>query len=149
MQVSQLMTRDVVKVAMDDTLEQIKAIFEEYRFHHVVVTENGQVVGVISDRDLLKNISPFVGRLDERSQDTNCLRRRAHQIMTRKLVFIGEDASPREAMQLMLKERISCLPVVDGRRRCVGVLTWRDLISYSVDMLGSDIGPFDHFGEAA
>jgi len=149
MMVSQLMSRDVVKVSMDDTLAEIKLIFEEHRFHHVMVTENGQIVGVISDRDLLKNISPFMGRLDERNQDLNCLRRRAHQIMTRKLVCTAEDVSPREAMQIMLREHISCLPVVDGRRRCVGVVSWRDLMSYAVGMLGSDLEPLPQTEEAA
>lgn len=139
MNVDQIMTRDVVTVSMDDSLEWIQRVFSEYRFHHVVVTENGQVVGVISDRDVLKNLSPFVGKITERSQDSASLQRRAHQIMTRTLVYSDEETPVREAMQTMLRERVSCLPVVDGRRRCMGIVTWRDLLANAADMLGCDV----------
>jgi len=100
MNVDQLMTRHVVTVSMDDTLDWIQRVFGEYRFHHVVVTENGQVVGVISDRDVLKNLSPFVGKITERAQDSASLKRRAHQIMTRTLVHAREETPVREFLSL-------------------------------------------------
>ncbi len=132
MSIQSLMTRNVVTVSMDDSAEHVRQIFEKRSFHHVVVEENGQIVGVISDRDLLKNLSPFIGRMDEQPRDSRLLQRHAHQIMTRDLVFVGPDTSVLDAALVMLGEKVSCLPVVDGRMRCVGIVTTRDLLIWSL-----------------
>lgn len=132
MTVEQVMTRDVVKVSMDDTVAAVREIFEQHRFHHLVVEENGQVVGVISDRDLLRNLSPFAGKMNERPQDVFLEKRRVHQIMTRNLVSVSPQTPLIEAALKMLDDRVSCLPVVDGRLRCVGIITTRDLLVWSL-----------------
>ncbi len=64
MQVQQVMTGHVVSVSMDDTLETVRNLFASHRFHHVVVMEDCKIVGVISDRDLLRHLSPFAGQAD-------------------------------------------------------------------------------------
>jgi acetoin utilization protein AcuB len=130
MKVVDIMTRSVVSVDVDDTLQRIHAIFEESKFHHVIVTDEGRIVGIVSDRDLLKNLSPFIGRqLMEREQDTKTLSRRAHQIMTRRPVLARPDMSIPEAVTVLLKHRVSCLPVAGTDRRVQGILTWRDILS--------------------
>lgn len=151
-----IMTRDVVTVAMDDTLDEIRAIFEQHRFHHLIVTNHGRVVGVISDRDLLKNVSPFLGRpLMERPQDLNTLNRRAHQIMHRALVTGTEDMAVADAATLALDQDVTCLPVVDDRGRLRGIVTWRDLLrhcryceEYHPEE-ADDLGESDHSADAA
>ncbi len=45
---------------MDDPLYLIQRIFQREGFHHLLVVEEDQLVGVISDRDLLPAISPYV-----------------------------------------------------------------------------------------
>jgi acetoin utilization protein AcuB len=133
MTLGDIMTKSVVTVHMDDTLNRIQEIFEESKFHHLLVTDQGRVVGVISDRDLLKHLSPFAGNaLMERKQDLNLLKRRAHQIMHRKPVVARPDMPVADATALLLRERISCLPVVTGDRRVCGVVTWRDLLAHSI-----------------
>ena len=52
--VAQLMSKNPVCVAPDDTLAQVKQIFDQMKFHHLLVVDHGVLVGVISDRDLLK-----------------------------------------------------------------------------------------------
>jgi len=70
MLVSEVMTEDVVRIDMDTTMSEIRDRFELTRFRHAVVIEEGRVVGVISDRDLLRTVSPFVGKLAERRQES-------------------------------------------------------------------------------
>lgn len=93
-----------------------------------MVTENDRVVGVLSDRDLLRNISPFVGRASEREQDAASLNKRVHQVMSRKLVSASPRVSVRAAADLMIRNKISCLPVIDDAGKCVGIVTHRDLL---------------------
>jgi acetoin utilization protein AcuB len=130
MKVVDIMTKSVVSVHVDETLQRIHAIFEESKFHHVIVTDEGRIVGVVSDRDLLKNLSPFIGRrLMEREQDTKTLSRKAHQIMTRRPILARPDMSIPDAIVILLKHRVSCLPVAGADRRVQGILTWHDILS--------------------
>ena len=131
--VEDIMSHPVETVSLDDSVETIRRLFEQCRYHHLIVTDDaGKCAGVISDRDLLKNISPFVGTVNERSSDLNCLKRRAHQIMTRELVAVRRNTSLRAAARVMLDHKISSLPVVDAEKRCVGIITIRDLVAWAV-----------------
>jgi acetoin utilization protein AcuB len=128
MTVAELMTQEVQTVRMDTTLREIRSVFQQRSFHHLVVTEDDVPVGVISDRDVLKNLSPFLGhRMMERAQDKRTLDKRVHQIMSRQLVTIRPDATAEQAVEQMSLHGVSCLPVVDARDKLVGILTWKDL----------------------
>ena len=129
--VADFMTRKVVTVKMDDTVAKIREIFDESLFHHLVVVKDHKVVGVISDRDLLKNISPFIGsNWMERTQDTNTLKRRAHQIMRRPPIVTLQITTASDAATKLIQERVTCLPVVDEDGRLIGIITWRDLMPH-------------------
>lgn len=129
MKLSDIMTRVVVTVDPDETIQRIKTIFDDSKFHHLVVTDDARVVGIISDRDLLKRISPFLGNdWMERTQDRNTLKQKAHQIMTRHPVLAAEDMDVAEATDLLLRKGVSCLPVVGKGLRLAGIVTWRDLL---------------------
>lgn len=133
--VARLMTRDPVTVSMDETVARIKHLFDTQRFHHLIVVEDTKVVGVISDRDLLRSLSPFIGKRDERAADERLLHRRAHQVMTRHPVCVREHTPLAEATSLILAHRISCLPVIDDDHHPVGIITWRDLVSWSLGQM--------------
>ncbi len=130
--VRDIMTTPVYSINMDASIRDAKALFDKRRFHHAVVLQRKQVVGVLSDRDVLKVISPFIGnRMMQRSQDLSTLKQRIHQIMSRTLVTIDPDATVAEAARKMLTERVSCLPVVDEDMHLVGILTIRDFLSWA------------------
>lgn len=126
------MTRKVVTIGMDATLLTVRDIFHREKFHHLVVIDEGRAVGVVSDRDLLHHLSPFAGTYTERPQDAHTLDRRVHQIMSRRLVSVTEGTSAREATERLLTGRVSCLPVLDERGRVRGIVTWRDLLLWSM-----------------
>ncbi|MCB9846825.1 MAG: CBS domain-containing protein [Phycisphaeraceae bacterium] len=129
--VKEIMSRPVVTVDMDARLSEIRDVFERERFHHVLVVDHDTVVGIISDRDLLKRLSPFAGnKLNERKQDENTLNLKAHQIMTRNPVAVGPDDSVQSAVDLILRHNFRSLPVVDERKRPVGILSWKDIIRW-------------------
>jgi acetoin utilization protein AcuB len=124
-----IMTSQVHTLHMDDSLRTATSLFERERFHHVVIVERGRVRGVVSDRDILKATSPFVNNpMLERPQDASTLKKRIHQIMTRKPVTVGPAQSVAAAADLMLSQRVSCLPVVDEDGALLGILTVRDLL---------------------
>ncbi len=129
MTIASIMTAAPISVDMDDSLEHVAQLFEKHHFHHVLVVDGrSKVVGVISDRDVLRNLSPFAGKLAERPQDADTLKRRAHQLMSRGLVSISADAAIEDAADRMLATGISCLPVLDADGHARGIVTWRDLL---------------------
>lgn len=133
MTLGEIMKANVLTVEQDETVEVVRDLFEWRRFHHLLVTDQGVLIGVISDRDLLKNVSPFLGKtFGERPQDVSLMHRRAHQIMTRKPVTASAGTPVEEGARRMLQFGISCLPVVDDRRRPVGIVTTRDLLQLLV-----------------
>ena len=138
--VQDIMTTPVHTVDMDDSLLKAKGLFDREHCHHVVVLERDRVVGVVSDRDILKAISPFVGNAMERPQDRNTLKKRIHQIMSRGLVAVGPDEALATAAKQMLAERVSCLPVVDENRALLGIVTVRDFVSWAASVSHVDEG---------
>jgi acetoin utilization protein AcuB len=129
MDLGSIMTARVVTVEMDDRLEIVKEIFDTMNFHHLlVVDEHKRLSGVVSDRDLLRAISPYVGSAAETTRDLATLNKRAHQIMTRRPVTLRAQATVAEAVSLLLAHRISCIPIVDEESKPVSIVSWRDLL---------------------
>ena len=128
MKVQEIMTRTVVTVELDDKLELVKEIFDQHKFHHLLVVETESLLGVISDRDLFKALSPNLGSKWESDKDMATLNKRVHQIMTRKPITLGRDATVEEAVDLFLTKNISCIPVVDAEFKPVGIVSWKDVI---------------------
>jgi acetoin utilization protein AcuB len=136
-----IMTRNVVTVGMDDSLERVRNLFGRLRIHHLMVLEKCKVVGIISDRDVLTHLSPFAGKSLERSLDAACLKKRAHQIMTRRVISASPRTPIHEAAIVMLNRGISCLPVMDDRDKCLGIVTWRDVLHWTLNHLTPDAMP--------
>ena len=128
MTVQDIMSTRVVTVEMDDKLKVVKEIFDAMKFHHLLVMEEGKLFGVVSDRDLLRAISPFLGSAVETDRDVATLNKRVHQIMTRKPVTLGPQATIADAAALFLTHSLSCIPIVDADFRPVGILSWRDVL---------------------
>lgn len=128
MSVKEIMTTRIVTVEMDDTLAKVKEIFDTLKFHHLLVIEAHKLFGVISDRDLLKAISPNLGSMGESLKDRQTLCKKAHQVMTRKLVTLPPDASIAEAVQIFIHQNISCIPIVNSDFVPIGIVTWRDVL---------------------
>ena len=128
-EIKSFMQTRVVTVEMDDSLRIVKEIFDNTRFHHLLVVENSRLAGVLSDRDLLKALSPYVNTAAELPRDSATLNKRAHQIMSRKPITLPPDATLKEASTLLLEHRISCIPVVNALQEILGIVTWRDLLA--------------------
>lgn len=140
MKVEDLMTKRVVTVGFDDTLETVKDIFEQSGFHHLLVVEDRALQGVVSDRDLLRALSPFIDSVVETQRDIGTLSRRVHQIMSRKPLTLRPEASLSDAVALFLSNKISCIPIVDAEFRPVGIVSWRDVLRYLVPMDEGEAG---------
>ena len=132
MQIANIMKRRIATVEMDDTLEMVRDLFQAAPFHHLLVVEEGALVGILSDKDLYKALSPYLDSQAENQRDRDTLQRRVHQVMTRHLITATPDMGVAEATELLLEHAVSCLPVLDQGVLC-GIVTWRDLLRSCYD----------------
>jgi acetoin utilization protein AcuB len=124
-----IMSTRLVSVELDDPLAAVKQIFDAVKFHHLLVLDSGKkLCGVISDRDLLRALSPYIGTLSENSRDVATLHKHVHQIMTRHPVTLPPEATVADAIKVFLDHRVSCIPVVGPDFKAVGIVSWRDVL---------------------
>ncbi|WP_020207778.1 CBS domain-containing protein [Gilvimarinus chinensis] len=128
MKAKSLMSDKVVTVELDDTLATVKDIFDHVNFHHLLVVENKNLMGVISDRDLLKAISPNVDSVAATTKDLATLNKKVHQIMARHPKAVSVEASVAAVVELFNAHPISCIPVVNENNEPVGIISWRDVM---------------------
>jgi acetoin utilization protein AcuB len=129
MQVQDIMSKRVVTVRLDDRLHVVKKIFDSTHFHHLLAVEDdGTLYGVVSDRDLLRALSPFIGSTAETVRDAATLNKAVHQIMTRKPITLPPEASVADAIKVFLAHPVSCIPIVDAQFVPVGIVSWRDVL---------------------
>jgi CBS domain-containing membrane protein len=126
--VSDVMTRDVVSVAEDDTLSNLLGSLKALRFRHLPVTDEDRLIGLVTERDLLalasSTLLPHHGMQDQAIHE----RFRVRDIMIRDVLTVSPETSLQQAGRLLLKQRFGCLPVVDGSNVLVGILTSSDFI---------------------
>ncbi|BCO18439.1 CBS domain-containing protein [Tenacibaculum sp. KUL152] len=130
MGVANIMSKRVVSVHMDDSLQSLRELFAATGFHHLVVVHDNELKGIISDRDLMKAVSPFVDTISERMLDRATLDKKAHQIMTREVITLEPHDTIVTAIELFNSNKISCIPIVDDKNRPVGMVSWRDVMQF-------------------
>jgi acetoin utilization protein AcuB len=126
--VASVMTRQLITVAANASLAEARDSLYQHGIHHLLVMHEQRVVAVLSDRDVLRSVSPYVGTLSEQTRDMRSLLRPVFQLATYHPITVSHTASVLEAAALMLDHSISCLPVVDEHGVTVGVVTSRDLL---------------------
>ncbi len=128
--VTDIMSGRVAVLAFDDTLLTVEGIFSSVRFRHLpVVDDHGNIIGIISDRDFLRHVSPFYGTINEQTRDVEIMNRKVGMVMTRNPVCIDLNVTIADAVLIMNKRKISCLPVVAVGSDCLqGIITWKDIV---------------------
>lgn len=129
MTVGSLMTRDVVTVREDASIFEIRRRFQEGKFHHLlIVDDEDALAGVISDRDVLQAVSPFLDTRTEQPRDVKTLEQEARDLIKRDPVTIQSSLGVEKAAQRLLEHGVSCLPVVRDDGSVEGIVTSRDLL---------------------
>jgi acetoin utilization protein AcuB len=140
--VKEIMTHGVMCLSRKDTLEKAMKTLQEGEFRHApVVSEEGELEGLISDRDILRYL-PNAGRRPPRpdkvfrgylfSVKTGCstLQMPVEEFMIRgrKVKTVSPETTTIEAAMMMRKKKISSLPVIDGEGKLLGLVTVANLL---------------------
>jgi CBS domain-containing protein len=140
MNVADVMTRRVISVSPDATVEEAAKLMLDHRISGlVVVDEKGELAGVVTEADLLRRdelgterhrpwwlrmlISP--GR--QAADFTRTHGRRVRDVMTSDVITVGAEATLEQVVETMERHRIKRLPVTEGAR-VIGVVSRADLL---------------------
>lgn len=129
--VRDLMTSDPVTLQEDEDLDLADQLMNLARIRHLPVVNEGRVVGLVSERDLLRAQAGLLG--DASSQEQQEMKRwvKAGWVMTRDLQEVEPDMPLLEAALIMRKHKYGCLPVVEGGE-LVGILTEADFVEHAI-----------------
>lgn len=139
MNITEVMTCPIHSVTLDHFLKDVKDIFDNHDIRHLIVIEEGALIGVVSERDLLRNISPYLSSHVFTTRDIASLNQRVIHIVTRNPHFLNLHASVDDAITLFNSVRIGCIPIVDQDQMPVGIVTRGDIIRnfYKISKRGS------------
>jgi CBS domain-containing protein len=116
--VRELMTGALVSVDSDETVIQAARLMDEKRISSVLVKRQGELVGIITDRDLITRVV---------SKGSDVTKVRVGEVMSSPLITIGEDAPVEEAAKKMAEHNIRRL-VVEKDDRKVGIIAESDMV---------------------
>ena len=128
--VSDVMNSEPCCLTLDDTFEHAWDQFERSKTCHAAVVnpEDQSIVGVISDRDLLRHRPRYMGTAAEGDNDHKTQKDSVSKFMTRNPVWCTRETSPVEAMSLMINHHIDSLLVSPDGKTLEGIVTPRDFI---------------------
>lgn len=142
--IGSVMTRDVIAVKADDPLQEVARLMNE---HHIsgfpVLFEDGRIVGVISEGDLIRRYQTLrmptfaavlgalvpvgpPGALERQIREIASTK--VSEIMSRPAITARPDWPVSQAADVMIRQGINRLPVVDAAGSLVGIVTRADLI---------------------
>jgi CBS domain-containing membrane protein len=126
--VRDLMTETVHTLTPKDDLASLYDLMDSRHVRHVpIVDSEGEIVGLVTDRDLSKSALGAVEELPLSVERDILRRRRIRDIMATEPDVIEPDARLQEAAAILLENKVGCLPVVEGLR-LVGIITEADFV---------------------
>ena len=129
MRVSQLMSGNVVRLYEDARLDLAADLMRQNRIRHLPVVRDGELVGIVSQRDLFRaGLSTMLNLQPSTDEEwLKCVLVR--DVMVTDLITIAPDTDVEEAVTRLLDHRIGCLPVVaDGK--LIGLLSETDCLRF-------------------
>ena len=133
MLIKDVMTPDPVVVDPSETISKALVLMYQHDIRHLPVIDRGRLVGIVSDRDIKQTMGPpsvVKGPLDEAEASLPVA-----SIMTQNPISVRPGDTLKTAIEQIIENRISGLPVVDHDLRLVGILSEIDIMGYCLDLL--------------
>jgi CBS domain-containing protein len=119
--VQDVMRRNAVTISPQETLAKAEAVMLREGMRQLPVVENGELVGIVSERDL----RPHSGYLERTKVDA---------AMTYSALTVTPTETARRAAQMLIERKFNALPVVENGR-LVGIVSRTDLLQLLVSLL--------------
>lgn len=127
--ISTIMTTNVVKLNLNDSLNKAEELFKTHNIRHIPVVNGDTVVGIISNADLLK--VALADYSDDDTEVTSTLYNMfsLEQVMTKNVSTVLSFTSIKEVAEIFALNYFRALPVM-YENKLVGIITTTDIIKY-------------------
>lgn len=135
--IREIMTKPVISVNVEDSFELVEKKLRGKIRHLPVVDDFGGVVGLISQRDLFRTISPHRNVDGEYVYDASMLHDFVlkHQ-MTKDPFTLSPDDRISKALEVMITSRYGCIPITEEKKKLVGIITTSDVLRWVSSQVG-------------
>lgn len=127
MQVRNWMTKEVVTVGGATGVREAAELMKARKIRHLPVVEEGRLIGIVTDRDLRLAMPSQATTLAVHELHSLLDKVQVREVMTKRVVGVPPDVSIAKAADLMLRNKIGCLPVLEGGT-LVGIITESDIL---------------------
>jgi acetoin utilization protein AcuB len=136
MLVKNWMSKEVITVDADDTMQNAIYILQEQNIKMLPVMDDASLVGIITDRDLKKASPSDATTLDMHELLFLISKIKVRDLMKEPVFTARPDDTVEEAAALLLEKKISGLPVIDENNRLVGIITRSDIFRVLLSLSG-------------
>ena len=137
MLVENWMSKDVITVYVNDSMQDATRLLKEHNIRGLPVMENGKLVGIVTDRDLKKASASDATTLEIHELLYMISRIKIKDIMTKDPITIPLDYTIDEAAEVLLENKLSGAPVVDDKGQVVGIITQIDIFRVIISLTGA------------
>lgn len=136
MLVEDVMQARVITITPKTSLPEAMRLVRHRGIRHLPVVDDDTLVGIVSDRDLKRAMASPATSLESHELRYLLDALTVDEIMTRAVITVGRTIPIEEAARLMVKEKVSALPVTE-RGRLVGIVTETDVLELFVKGMGA------------
>lgn len=130
------MNENVITVSPEDSMQDAIKLLKKHHIRRLPVVENGKVVGIVTDRDLKRASASDATTLEIHELLYLISTIKMKEIMTKDPITVPMDYTVEETADILLKNKISGIPVVDHEGRLKGIITQTDLFRTFVTITG-------------
>ena len=126
MKVVDVMTKDPLVMTAEETIGQAEDLMTENQIRQLPVVDGSVLLGIVTDRDL-RSFLAGPSLLDP-AERAKALRTPVREIMTNEPLTLGPEDDLRDAVELLIDEKVGGIPVVDQTEGLVGIVTYVDVL---------------------
>ncbi len=135
--VKDFMTPNPITVTPQTSFNEALKTMRENRIRRLPVLDNGKLVGIVTEKDLLYASPSKATTLDIWELHYVLSKLKIGEIMTSNVITVEENAPLEEAAKIMSENKIGALPVLNSEGDLVGIITETDIFKIFIDMLGA------------
>jgi CBS domain-containing protein len=126
-----IMSTNLITVPPSATLAEARTLMQDNRIHHLPVTSDTDLVGLLSTTNVLAATDSFLRDENSRIHANDIV---VGDVMVTDIATVDVDASLRQAALFLEKHQIGCLPVMEDRK-LVGIITDTDFVAVAINLL--------------
>jgi acetoin utilization protein AcuB len=129
------MTPNPITVAHGQTVGKAMELMARFDIRRLPVIRDGKLTGIVTDRDVRQMAGRPSVKLEKTAADEAYLQLPVEEVMTLNAITVRETQPAQDAIALMIKHKISGLPVVGRDGALVGIISEQDILRYCLNII--------------